>query len=136
MAFSPLLLGGIGKSTRLGYGYVNTTRVGKTVGMMHYTVKVEISALYLFSHNLRFFNILENIYTMKTTFIIAQKANNTSNENSNAIGIAHFVKFAEMYTCENIYVHSIHYVKIDLKELKGLDREPLKYCKGNGKLTF
>ena len=71
--------------------------------------------------------ILENSYTLKITFIIAQRANNTSNENSNPIRIAHFVKFAEIYTCENIYVHSIHCVKIDL----GLEREPLRYCKAD-----
>ena len=40
-------------------------------GVIIPTVKVEIFALYIISPNSRFFNIRENIYTMRITFIKA-----------------------------------------------------------------
>ena len=45
------------------------------------------------------------MYTVKNTFIIALGANDTCE-------IAHLVKSAKMYTCENIYVQSKDFKKM------------------------
>ena len=45
---------------------------------------------------------------MRITFIIATRASCTENGNLDPSEIAHFLKSAKMYTCENIYVHSIY----------------------------
>ena len=42
-----------------------------------YTVNEDIFALYIFSHNSRFLDIRENMYTLKITFVIAYRANYT-----------------------------------------------------------
>ena len=70
------------------------------------TVNVEIFALYIFSRNSRFLEMRGNIFNMKNTFIIGQRAKNTKNANFNPSEIAHFVKSTTIYTRENIYVYS------------------------------
>ena len=47
----------------------------------------------------------ENIY-VKNTFIIAQRAKKTKDANFNPSEIANFVKYAKIYTRENIYAYS------------------------------
>ena len=74
---------------------------------MFYTVNVEIFALCIYSRNSRFLDMCETIYNVKNIFIIAQRAKKNENANFNPSEIAHFVKSAKIYTCENIYVYSI-----------------------------
>ena len=49
----------------------------------------------------------ENIYNLKITFIIPHKSNKIKYANFSPREIANFRKFAEIYTREDIYVHSI-----------------------------
>ena len=61
-------------------------------------MNVEILALYIFSRNSRFLDIRENMYTLKITFIVAQRENDTQNANLNRSEIAYFVKSAKIST--------------------------------------
>ena len=72
------------------------------------TVNLVIFELYIFSHNSCFLTICEYIYPSRITFIIAYKTSCTSNVNFNTHKIAHFHKFAKIYTRENIYIHCLY----------------------------
>ena len=71
------------------------------------TVNVEILALYVFLRFSRLSNMRENIYNLKTTFIIPHTSNKIKYANLSPREIANFRKFTKIYTHENIYVHSI-----------------------------
>ena len=73
-----------------------------------YTVNVEIFALYIFSRYSRFSSIRENIYNLKTSYIMPHRGNIIKNANLSPRDIANFRKFAKIYTRENIYIHSIY----------------------------
>ena len=49
------------------------------------------------------------MFNVKITFIMKFRFNIVKNVNLNPRGIACFLPFAEMYTCENIYVHSMSF---------------------------
>ena len=70
------------------------------------TVNVYIFALYIFSRYSCLSNVRQNIYIVKITFIMLQRGNNFKNAKINLREIANFRKCANIYTRENIYVHS------------------------------
>ena len=72
-----------------------------------YTVNVDIFAMYMFSLNSRFLNIRKNMYTVKITFVISQRDRYAENANFDTREIAHFQKYAKIYTRENIYLYTI-----------------------------
>ena len=71
------------------------------------TVNVYIFALYIFSRYSRLSNCRQNIYIVKTTLIMLHRGNHIKNAKINIREIANFRKCANIYTRENIYVHSI-----------------------------
>ena len=71
------------------------------------TVNVDIFALYIFSRYSRLSNIRENMYIVKITYIMPHRGKNIKIANANPREIVDFRKCAKIYTCENIYVHSI-----------------------------
>ena len=70
-----------------------------------YTVNVDIFALYIFLRYSRFSNFRENIYNLKTSYIMPHRSNIIKNANLSPREIANFRKFAKIYTRENIYIH-------------------------------
>ena len=87
--------------------FLLTLECASLLWSMIYTVNIEVFAVYIFSLNLRFLNIFENIYTVKITIIIAKRVIYTKNANFNTHEIAHFHKSAKIDTRENIYIYSI-----------------------------
>ena len=64
------------------------------------TVNVQFFALYIFSRYSRFRSVRENMYIVKSSFIMPDIDNN--------LRIANFCKFVKVHTHENIYVHSMY----------------------------
>ena len=64
-------------------------------------MNIDIFALYIFSRYLRFLNVRVNMFNVKITFIMPFRGTNL-----NPCDIASFLQFANIYTRENIYVHS------------------------------
>ena len=69
-------------------------------------MNVEIFTLYIISHYSRILYVHENMYNMKITFIMPLRGNIVKNENINPCEIVNCHKFANIYTRENIYIHS------------------------------
>ena len=69
-------------------------------------MNVEIFALYIISHYSRFLYVHENMYDIKITLIIPLIGNIVKNGNINPCEIVNIHKFANIYTRENIYIHS------------------------------
>ena len=89
-------------------------------------MNVDIFLLYISSCNLHVLDIRENMYTVKITFSIAQRENNTKNANLNPSEIALFVKYVKyrhakistftvclyIYIYIHIYIHIYIYIHI------------------------
>ena len=69
-------------------------------------MNVEMFALYIFLHYLRFSNNCKNMYNLKITCVMPHSGNDIKHANLTPREIANFHKFANLYAHENVYIQS------------------------------